>query len=157
MLLVVNPVLLLAGLAAVEEHGVRGAGILVSLGCANVFFVRAGIRPRVVLCPDGTVRDVTPLTVAHVRISKKEDVVSSRNGLSLTASGGEVFFWAFSPSAIGGRSTRNALAQVRQWVVSAPASATGVSTVEGRRGVYGTWSDAVITAIPLVLGLIVAL
>ncbi|MFJ6102197.1 hypothetical protein ACIQHY_14500 [Streptomyces sp. NPDC092359] len=122
-LLVVNPVLLLAGLAAVGERGVRGVRIRVFLGCGNVFFVRAGIRPGIVLCPDGTVRDVTPLPVAPVRISKKEDAVSSRNGLALTMSRGEVFFWAFSPSAIGGRSTRNAVTQVRQWTVSAPPSA----------------------------------
>ncbi|MFJ2785970.1 hypothetical protein ACIQCR_11725 [Streptomyces sp. NPDC093249] len=36
-------------------------------------------------------------------------------------------------------------------------SGTGLSTREGRRGVYATWSDAVITAAPPVLGLIVAL
>ncbi|WP_405870991.1 hypothetical protein OHB11_09265 [Streptomyces zaomyceticus] len=153
---VLDPVLLLAGLAAVEEQGFTGSGLLIFLGIFNSACVRSGLRPRVVLEPDGNVQDVTPLSVARVRIAKSGDIEVSRNGLAVLQGGRPHYVWSFSASAIGARSAQSARKAILDWLPTEREGAGLMSRWETRRRIFVTWSDVAVMATPVALGLLVS-
>ncbi|MFI1223147.1 MULTISPECIES: hypothetical protein [unclassified Streptomyces] len=110
------PVLLLFGLAEVEKYGFRGVGLLWVTGFVSAMIVRATIRPRVVLDPDGSIRDVGPLLETTLFRDDGLSVRCESNGLMIICSGGERGAWSFSQSLMGGRSARHACRFIDGWL-----------------------------------------
>lgn len=155
-MLLLSPVLILAGLAEVEEKGFHGIGVLLVIGCLDAMVTRVGIRCRVILDPGGTVRDVSPLLVTSIPIREIHSVACVHNGLMIELPSGGRGVWSFAPSLIGGRSARAARKVIAGWLAETrealPAEGAGEG---GARRVYVTLPDVFFLLGPFVAPLLV--
>ncbi|NEA16767.1 hypothetical protein [Streptomyces halstedii] len=155
-MLLLSPVLILLGLAEVEEKGFHGIGALLVIGCLDAMVTRVGIRCRVILDPGGTVRDVSPLLVTSIPIREIHSVACVHNGLMIELPSGGHGVWSFAPSLIGGRSARAARKVIAGWLAETretlPAEGAGEG---GARRVYVTLPDVFFLLGPFVAPLLV--
>ncbi|MFI1934522.1 hypothetical protein [Streptomyces sp. NPDC020330] len=127
------PVLVLFGLADVEKYGFRGVGVLWVTGFVSAMIIRGTIRPRVILEPDGSIRNIGPFLEMVAFRDEGLSVTCENNGLMIVCADGEQGAWSFSQSLLGGRSARNARKFIGTWLKEERKCSSG-RAVAGRRG-----------------------
>ncbi|MFD7258385.1 hypothetical protein [Streptomyces sp. NPDC059874] len=110
------PFLVLMGASSSYGSVSEGLGLLLTGASFGMLARRAALCPCLVLSPDGTFQEVSPLKKRLFPSSEIESVVSRSGGLWLTRNGAEGGVWAFSPSWIGHRSARSARKAVLEWM-----------------------------------------
>lgn len=153
-ILSLSPFLTLFGLAEVEEYGFRGVGVHLATGLIFAIIIRGAIRCRVVLLPDGSLRDVGPFVETTFSEQGALSAKSDNNGLVIVHSGREHGIWAFSQSVIGGRSARSARNYVDAWSKEGHGQLVGSAGARIEKKAYIRPADVFLLVVPFVVPLL---